>query len=79
MSGHDCACSPGYYTTDVHLYGAEAGEAVFDDLGLSSHLCFACDADTYCTGDGTVTQCPAHSFTLRTASSHRLDCQCFPG
>lgn len=79
VSGHDCACNPGYYTTDVHLYGAEAGELVFDTLGLSSHLCFACDVDTYCTGDGTVTQCPAHAFTLHKTSTHRLDCQCFPG
>jgi hypothetical protein len=74
-----CRCHPGYYQSDVHLFGAQKDQPIFDSLGLPSHLCYACDADTYCTGDGTVTQCPAHSFTRHTTSSHRLDCQCFPG
>ena len=75
----DCRCRPGYYQTDVHLYGDWVGEPIFDELGLSSHQCFACSIDTFCPGDGTFLPCPTHSFTTHSTSSQRLDCQCFPG
>lgn len=78
-SAASCGCNAGYYQTDVHLYGADVGAPIYDGLGLPSHQCFPCSADTYCEGDGTVRQCPAHSFTRSTESSVRLDCHCFPG